>query len=98
MDEEWMKLVFNGRWLYVAQAHEQMNGRGCGCHDGCVGRDDDCSGGCWNDNGGGCNIGAMGMDCNDGGQGNEMAGKGNVAGGDHGAQHGHGFGHGAYHH
>jgi hypothetical protein len=37
MDEEWMKLAFNGGWLYVAQAHEQMNGRGRGCHDGCGG-------------------------------------------------------------
>jgi hypothetical protein len=38
------------------------------------------------------------MDCNDGGQGTKMAGEGNIAGGDCGAQHGHGFGHGAYHH
>jgi hypothetical protein len=22
MDEEWRKLVYNGGWLYVAQAHE----------------------------------------------------------------------------
>jgi hypothetical protein len=35
---------------------------------------------------------------NEGGQGTEMAGKNNVAGGDHGAQHGHGFGRGAYRH
>jgi hypothetical protein len=35
MDEEWMKLVFNGGRLYVAQAHEQMNDRGHGGHDGC---------------------------------------------------------------
>jgi hypothetical protein len=34
MDEEWRKLVYNGGWLYVAQACEQMNGRGCGGHDG----------------------------------------------------------------
>jgi hypothetical protein len=38
------------------------------------------------------------MDQNDSGQGNEMAGKGNVAGVDCGAQHGHGFGRGAYLH
>ncbi len=43
-------------------------------------------------------IGAAGMDQNDSGQGNEMAGKGNVAGVDCGAQHGHGFGRGAYLH
>jgi hypothetical protein len=29
---------------------------------------------------------------------NEMAGEGNIAGGDHGAQHGHRFGCGAYRH
>jgi hypothetical protein len=56
------------------------------------------SGGCWSDNGGGHNVGAIGMDCNDGGQGTEMAGKGNAAGRDCGAQHGGGFGHGAYRH
>jgi hypothetical protein len=33
-------------------------------------------------------------DRNEGGQGTEMAGEGNVVGGDRGAQHGHG----AYHH
>ncbi len=27
-DEEWRKLAYNGGWLYVAQAREQMNGRG----------------------------------------------------------------------
>ena len=31
-------------------------------------------------------------------KGNEMAGEGNVAGGDRGAQHGRGFGRGAYRH
>jgi hypothetical protein len=38
------------------------------------------------------------MDCNDGGQGTIMAGKGNVEGRDRGAQHCHGFDHGAYLH
>jgi hypothetical protein len=56
------------------------------------------SGGRWSNNGGGRNVGAIGTDCNDGGQGTEMAGKGNAAGGDCGAQHGRGFGHGAYRH
>jgi hypothetical protein len=57
------------------------------------------SGECWNDNGGGCYVSAIGTDHNDGGQGTEMGGKGNAAGrGDHGAQHGHGFGRGDYHH
>jgi hypothetical protein len=56
------------------------------------------SGGHWNDNSGGHNIGATGMDHNDGGGGNKMAGEGNVSGGDCGAQHGCGFGCGAYHH
>jgi hypothetical protein len=36
----------------------------------------------WNDNDGGCNILAVGMGCNDDGEGNEMAGEGNIAGGD----------------
>jgi hypothetical protein len=49
--------------------------------------------------GSGRNIGAMGTDHNGGGQGAEMADKGNNGGGgDHGTQHGHGFGHGAYCH
>jgi hypothetical protein len=73
-----------------------MNSQGCGGCDGCGGQGDGCSGGHWNDNGGGHNIGVMRTDCNDGGQGNEMAGKGNVSGGNRGAHHGHGFGHGAY--
>ena len=75
-----------------------MNGRGRGGRGGRGGRNDVQGGGRWNDNGGGCNVGAVGMDHNDGGQGTEMAGKGNIAGGDHGAQHGCGFGRGAYHH
>ncbi len=75
-----------------------MNGRGRGGCNGRGGQNDGCSGGCWNDNGGGHNIGAVGTDHNDIGQGIEMAGKGNVAGGDHGAQHGRGFGRGVYHH
>jgi hypothetical protein len=41
---------------------------------------------------------AIGTDHNDGGQGTEMAGEGNAAGRDCGAQHGHGFGCGAYRH
>jgi hypothetical protein len=40
----------------------------------------------------------MGMACNDGAEGNEMGGEGNIAGGDCGAQHGCGFGHRVYHH
>jgi hypothetical protein len=62
---EWRKLAYNGGWLYVAQAHERMNGRGCGGCDGCGSRGDGCSGGHWNDNGGGHNVGAFGTDCND---------------------------------
>jgi hypothetical protein len=99
MDEEWRKLLFNGRWSYVAQACEQINGWGCGGCDGRGGQGDGHGGGCWNDDGGGHNIGAMGMDHNDSGKGTEMSGKGNNgAGGDHGAQHGHGFGCGVYRH
>ncbi len=75
-----------------------MNGQGHGGCDGCGGRGDGCSGGCWNDNGGGCNVDAVGIDCKDGGQHTEMAGEGNAAGGDHGAQHGCGLDHQAYHH
>ena len=75
-----------------------MNSRGCGGHDGCNGQNDGHGGGCWNNNGGGRNVGAVGMDHNDGGQGTEMAGEGNIAGGDHGAQLGCGFGRGAYRH
>ncbi len=75
-----------------------MNGQGhVGCN-GCAGQNDGHSGRCWNYNGGGHNVGAVGMDYNDGGQGSEMAGEGNAAGRDHGAQHGHGFVLGAYHH
>ncbi len=59
---------------------------------------DGCSGGHWNNNAGGCNVGAVGTECNDVGQGTEMVGEGNAAGRDCGAQHGHGFGHGAYSH
>ena len=75
-----------------------MNGWGCGGCDGHSGQNDGHSGGCWNDNGGGHNVGAVGMDHNDGGQSTKMAGEGNIAGGDHGAQHGCGFGRGAYRH
>ena len=67
-----------------------MNGWGRGGRDGRSGRNDGC--------GGSHNVGAVEADCNEGGQGTEMAGKGNVAGGDSGAQHGRGFGHGAYCH
>jgi hypothetical protein len=102
MDEEWRKLAYNGGRMYVAQAREQMNGRGRGGRDGRGSRGDGCNGGHnggrWNGNGGGCNVGAIGTDHNDGGQGTEMAGKGNAAGRDRGAQHGHGFGRGAYRH
>jgi hypothetical protein len=52
-----------------------MKGRGRGGHNGCCDQNDGHSGGHWNDNGGGCNIGAVGTDHNDGGQGNETAGK-----------------------
>jgi hypothetical protein len=97
-DEEWRKLAYNGGRLYVAQAHEQMNGRGHGGHDGRVSQGYGHSSGCWNDNGGGRNVGAIGTDHNDGGQGTEMAGEDNAAGRDRGAQHGHGFGRGVYHH
>ncbi len=75
-----------------------MNGRGCGHCDGHGSQGEGHSGGCWNNNGGGCNVGTVGTDHNDGGQGTEMAGEGNAAGRDCGAQHGHGFGHGAYCH
>ncbi len=76
-----------------------MNGWGCGGCDGRGGRGYGRSGECWDNNGGVHNVGAIGTDCNDGGQGTEMAGKGNAAGGgDHGAQHGHGFGRRAYRH
>jgi hypothetical protein len=56
----------------VAQAYEQMNSQGCKGCDGHGGQGDGCSGGHWNDNGGGCNIGAMGMDHSDGGQGKQF--------------------------
>ncbi len=83
----------------MALAHERMNGRGRGGFDGRGGRGYGCSGECWNNNGGGHNVGAIGTDRNDGGHGTEMAGEGNAAaGGDRGAQHGRGFGRGAYHH
>ena len=83
----------------MAQARERMNGRGRGGHDGRGSQGYGHSSGRWNDNGCGRNVGAIGTDCNDGGQGTEMAGKGNAAGGgDHGAQHGHGFGRRAYRH
>jgi hypothetical protein len=65
MDEEWRKLAYNGGWLYVAQAQEQMNSQGQGGCNGCGHQNDGHSGGCWNDNGGGHNIGAVGTDCND---------------------------------
>ncbi len=66
-DEEWRKLAYNGRRLYVAQACERMNGRGCGGHDG-HGSQNDCHGGRhWNNNGGGHNVGAIVIDCNVGG-------------------------------
>ncbi len=72
----------------MAQACERMNGRGRGGH-GRGGQGDGHSCGRWNDNGGSHNVGAIGTDCDDGGQGTEMAGKGNAAGGgDRGAQHG----------
>jgi hypothetical protein len=45
MDEEWRKLAYNGGRLYVAQACEQMNGRGCGGRDGCGGQGDSRGGG-----------------------------------------------------
>jgi hypothetical protein len=90
MDEEWRKLAYNGGRLYVAQARERMNGWGRGGQDGRGGQN--------YGHGGSQNVGAIGADCNEGGQGSEMAGKNNVAGGDHGAQHGRGFGRGAYRH
>jgi hypothetical protein len=96
MDEEWRKLAYNGGRLYVTQACEQMNGQGRGGRDGRGSQVYGCSGGRWNDNGGDHNVGAIGTDHNDGGQGTEMAGEGNAAGRDCGAQHGHGFCHGAY--
>jgi hypothetical protein len=52
-----------------------MNGRGRGGHNGRCDQNDGHSGGRWNDNGGVCNIGAVGTDRNDGGQGNETAGE-----------------------
>jgi hypothetical protein len=68
-----------------------MNSQGHGGCDRHSGQGDGHSGGHWNDSCGGHNIGAVKTDHNDGGQGNEMAGEGNIAGGDHGAQHGHGM-------
>ncbi len=38
-----------------------MNGRGCGGRDGRGSQGDGHCGGCWNDNGGSHNVGAMGM-------------------------------------
>jgi hypothetical protein len=89
-DEEWRKLAYNAGWLYVAQVRERMNGQGRGGRDGCSGQNDG--------HGGSHNVGAIGADRNEGGQGTEMAGENNVAGGDHGAQHGCGIGRGAYRH
>jgi hypothetical protein len=56
-----------------------MNGRGRGGRDGCGGQNDG--------HGGSRNVGAVRADHNEGGQGTEMAGENNVAGGDRGAQH-----------